>query len=151
VVLKVGSRMAKKANNRPRRRKFTGIKVLTAVEALMQANVWTNAAFNEDAWSFLTAGTVLNPDTSWTGQGENKVSLRELLMWPNSATTDPSAVTASRFDVISNNLQGNVFNAVVQTTLIGVGFKFAKKILRKPLSQGNRLIKMAGVADVVRL
>lgn len=150
-MLKVGSQMArKKANNRPRRRKFTGIKVLTAVEALMQANVWTNAAFNEDAWSFLTAGTVLNPDTKWTGQGESKVSLRELLMWPNSATSG-AGVTASRFEVIQKNLTGNVFNAVVQTTLIGVGFRFAKKILRKPISQGNRLIKMAGVAEVVRL
>ena len=112
--------------------------------------MWTSAAFKQDAWSFLTAGTVLNPDTQWTGQGETKISLRELLTWPASATAGTS-ITSSRLEVIQKNLTGNVFNAVVQTTLIGFGFKFAKKILRKPISQGNRLIKMAGVADVVRL
>jgi len=117
----------------------------------MQANVWTSAAFNQDAWTFLTAGTILNPDVKWTGQGETRISLRELLTWPASATTDGGAITSSRLEVIQKNLMGNVFNAVVQTTLIGFGFKFAKKILRKPISQGNRLIKMAGVADVVRL
>jgi len=116
----------------------------------MQANVWTSAAFKQDAWSFLTAGTVLNPDTRWTAQGESKISLRELLTWPASAT-EGTSITSSRLEVIQKNLTGNVFNAVVQTTLIGLGFKFAKKILRKPISQGNRLIKMAGVADVVRL
>jgi len=141
----------KKAKNPRRRARFTGIKVLTAVEGLMQANVWTSAAFNQDAWTFLTAGTVLNPDTKWTAQGEKRISLRELLTWPASATENGSAITSSRLEVIQKNLMGNVFNAVVQTTLIGFGFKFAKKILRKPISQGNRLIKMAGVADVVRL
>jgi len=117
----------------------------------MQANVWTSAAFNQDAWSFLTAGTILNPGTKWTAQGESVITLRELLQWPKSATVDGGAVTSSRLEVIQKNLMGNVFNAVVQTTLIGFGFKFAKKILRKPIAQGNRLIKMAGVADVVRL
>jgi hypothetical protein len=116
----------------------------------MQANVWTSAAFNQDAWSFLTAGTILNPGTQWTAQGEDKITLRELLQWPPTATAG-STVTSSRLEVIQKNLMGNVFNAVVQTTLIGFGFKFAKKILRKPIAQGNRLIKMAGVADVVRL
>jgi len=140
----------KKAKNPRRRARFTGIKVLTAVEALMQANVWTSAAFNLDAWSFLTAGTILNPGTQWTGISEARVTLRELITWPEGASSGPG-VTASRLEVIQDNLKGNVFNAVVQTTLIGFGFKFAKKILRKPLAQGNRLIKMAGVADVVRL
>jgi len=140
----------RKAKNPRRRARFTGIKVLTAVEGLMQANVWTSAAFNQDAWSFLTAGTILNPGTKWTAQGEQNITLRELLQWPTSAT-EGGSVTASRLEVIQKNLMGNVFNAVVQTTLIGFGFKFAKKILRKPIAQGNRLIKMAGVADVVRL
>jgi len=143
--------MARRKAKSPRRRaRFTGIKVLTAVESLMQANVWTSAAFNQDAWSFLTAGTILNPGTKWTAQGEDAITLRELLQWPPSAT-EGSGVTSSRLEVIQKNLMGNVFNAVVQTTLIGFGFKFAKKILRKPIAQGNRLIKMAGVADVVRL
>jgi len=91
----------------------------------MQANVWTSAAFKQDAWSFLTAGTVLNPDTRWTAQGESKISLRELLTWPASAT-EGTSITSSRLEVIQKNLTGNVFNAVVQTTLIGLGFKFAK-------------------------
>ena len=97
--------------------------------------------FNQDAWSFLTAGTILNPDTKWTAQGESKITLRELLTWPTSAT-EGGGVTSSRLEVIQKNLMGNVFNAVVQTTLIGFGFKFAKKILRKPIAQGNRLIKI---------
>jgi len=116
----------------------------------MQANVWTSAAFNTNVYDFFTAGTILNPDTKWTGQGSTVISARELFVWPASATGG-SYAGDSRLEVIQKNLKGNIFNAVIQTSLIGFGFKFAKKILRKPIAQGNRLIKMAGVADVVRL
>ena len=117
----------------------------------MVANVWTEAAFNSNAWDFLTAGTSLNPNTKWIGQGESVISLKELIKWPPGATSNPSAVTASRSDVIMSNLDGNVLNAVIQSTLIGVGGKLIRKIAKKPLRMGNQLLKTAGLRDMIRM
>lgn len=115
----------------------------------MIANVWTNALFQNDAWNFLTAGTALNPDASWTGQGENVISLKELIMWPAAATSG-STVTASRLEVIQNNVSGEWFNATIQSTLIGVGGRVLRRVARKPIAMGNKLLKQAGLRSMVR-
>ena len=116
----------------------------------MVANVWTEAAFRNNAWDFLTAGTALNPNTRWIGQGEATISLKELIKWPAGATTG-STVTASRGEVVWENLEGEWLNAVIQSTLIGVGGKLIRKLARKPIRMGNRLLKTAGLRDMVRV
>ena len=140
------------AKARRSRNRFKGIRALDALQGIMQANVWISAAFKMDTWNFFTAGTALNPSTKWTGQGEERISFKELLTWPFSATADGQKVTASRLEVIMQNLGGaTVIDSVVKSALIGVGFTVAKKALRKPLNQGNKLLKMGGVSDMVRL
>jgi hypothetical protein len=115
----------------------------------MIANVWSKAFFQNDAWTFLTAGTVLNPDARWIGQGESVISLKELIMWPAGAT-EGSGVTASRLEVIQNNVSGEWFNATIQSTLIGVGGRVLRKVARKPIRMGNKLLKQVGLRSMVR-
>ena len=141
--------MAKrKAKPRPRRNN-SSVSIINTVEGLLVANVWSEALFNTDAWSFLTAGTPLNPDTKWTGQGSHVISLRELVTWPASSTGG-SYAGDSRLEVISKNVKGEWFPAVVQSVLIGAGGKVLRKVARKPIRIGNKFLKQFGLRDMVR-
>ena len=145
--------MARRKKQRRSNPNKNAISVINAVEGVMIANVWTNALFKNDAWTFLTAGTALNPDARWIGQGEDVISLKELIMWPPGATTggvEAGAVTASRLEVIQNNASGEWFNATIQSTLIGVGGRVLRKVARKPIRMGNKLLKQAGLRSMVR-
>jgi len=71
-------------------------------------------------------------------------------MWPFSATADGQANTASRLEVIQNNVSGEWFNATIQSTLIGVGGRVLRKVARKPIAMGNKLLKQAGLRSMVR-
>ena len=141
--------MAKrKAKPRPRRNN-SSVSIINTVEGLMIANVWSKALFNADAWTFLTAGTPLNPDTNWTGQGTTVVSLRELVTWPSSATGGAMAGD-SRLEVITSNMKNEWFPTVVNSTLIGVGATVLRKFARKPIRMGNKILKQVGLRDMVR-
>jgi hypothetical protein len=142
--------MAKRKVKRRRSNGNGSISIINTVEGLMIANVWSEALFKNDVWTFLTAGTPLNPDTRWIGQGEDVISLRELVTWPPGATSNGSAVTASRLEVITNNVSGEWFPAVVNSTLIGVGSTVLRKFARKPIRMGNKILKQVGLRDMVR-
>ena len=149
VTLRGSSQMARRKKQRRSNPNKNAISVINAVEGVMIANVWSKALFQNDAWNFLTAGTALNPDARWTGQGEDVISLKELIQWPTSATSG-SGVTASRLEVIQNNVSGEWFNAAIQSTLIGVGGRVLRKVARKPIRMGNKLLKQAGLRSMVR-
>ena len=142
--------MARRKKQRRSNPNKNAISIINGVEGVMIANVWTNALFKNDAWTFLTAGTALNPDARWIGQGEEVISLKELIMWPPGATSDPSRVTSSRLEVIQNNVSGEWFNATIQSALIGVGGRVLRKVARKPIRMGNKLLKQAGLRSMVR-
>jgi hypothetical protein len=141
--------MAKRKAKRRRSNGNGSISIINTVEGLMIANVWSEALFKNDMWTFLTAGTPLNPDARWIGQGETVVSLRELVTWPPGATAG-SGVTASRLEVIQNNISGEWFPAIVNSTLIGVGGTVLRKFARKPIRMGNKILKQVGLRDMVR-
>jgi hypothetical protein len=130
--------MARRKKQRRSNPNKNAISIINGVEGVMIANVWSKAFFQNDAWTFLTAGTVLNPDARWIGQGESVISLKELIMWTAGAT-EGSGVTASRLEVIQNNVSGEWFNATIQSTLIGVGGRVLRKVARKPIAMGNKL------------
>jgi len=149
VMLKGSLVMAKRKAKRRRSNGNGSISIINTVEGLMIANVWSEALFKNNAWDFLTAGTPLNPDTRWIGQGEARISLRELVTWPPGATTG-STVTASRLEVITDNISGEWFPTVVNSTLIGVGATVLRKFARKPIRMGNKILKQVGLRDMVR-
>jgi len=141
--------MAKRKAKRRRSNGNGSISIINTVEGVMIANVWSKALFNSDAWTFLTAGTPLNPDTNWTAQGTTVVSLRELVTWPSTATGGAMAGD-SRLDVITSNIKGEWFPSVINSTLIGVGATVLRKFARKPIRMGNKILKQVGLRDMVR-
>jgi len=142
--------MARRKTKAKRRRGNSAISITQVAEGLMIANVGTQAMFNSNAWDFLTAGTTLNPNTKWTGQGSQVISLKELIAWPSSATGG-SFAGMSQGEVIMQNVKENALQAGISALLIPVGFKVGRRLLRRPISMGNKLLKQAGLRSVVRL
>jgi len=139
--------MARRKQKRRSNPNKNAISVINAVEGVMIANVWTNALFQNDAWNFLTAGTALNPDAAWTGQTSEVISLKELLMW-NSDLATPGDKT--RMAQIQENVSGSWFNATIQSALIGAGGQLIRKVARKPIRLGNKVLKQIGLRSMVR-
>ena len=142
--------MARRKKQTKRRRGNSAISITQVAEGLMIANVGTQAMFNTNAWDFLTAGTTLNPNTKWTAQGTKVISLKELIAWPSSATGG-SMAGMSAGEVIMSNVKENALQAGISALLIPVGFKVGRRLLRRPISMGNKLLKQAGLRSVVRL
>lgn len=134
----------------PRRRKSKAINLLNLGESLIIGNIVTESFFDLNMWDFFTAGTFVNDDP-WTGQGESKISFRELVAWPPSATQDRNQITASRFDVIKENLKKNGLMMVGGLALTKVGSKVLRKQLRPTLNQVNNMIDFAGFKSMVKV
>ena len=134
----------------PRRRKSKAINLLNLGESLIIGNIVSESFFEMNLWDFFTAGTFVNDDP-WTGQGEQKISFRELIQCPNSATTDSTKVTASRFDVIKQNLKDNGLMMIGGLAITKVGSKVLRKQLRPTLNQVNNMIDFAGFKSMVKV
>ena len=144
--------MAKRGRRKmttPRRRKSKAINLLNLGESLLVGNVITEGLFKMNMYDFFLAGTGFSNE-NWTGQGEPKISFRELITWPASATSG-TGITASRFDVIRENLKSSLVPMVGGLIAVRVGSKIVKKQLRPMLNQGNQVIKMAGFGDMVKV
>jgi len=126
----------------------------------MLANVGTNAAFNLSAWDFVTDGWGAGATTKATGA--NQLSAWEMIYGNASSTTSvylPGAggsqsitvTPGSNADVVMQNLRNNWLPAVIQGVAIPVGFKVGRKMLRKPIAMGNKLLKTAGLRSMVRI
>ena len=133
-----------------RRRGNSAISLSGLAEGVMIATVGTQAMFNSNAWDFLTAGTTLNPNTKWTGQGSTVMTLKELIAWPSSATGGINA-GKTQGQLVMDNLKNNALQAVISATLIPVGFKLGRRLLRRPITMGNRMLKQAGLRSMVKI
>ena len=142
--------MPRGKKQKKRRRGNSAISLSGLAEGVMIANVGTQAMFNSNAWDFLTAGTTLNPNTKWTGQGSQVISLKELIVWPSTATGG-SFAGMTQGQVVMDNLKNNALQAVISATLIPVGFKLGRRLLRRPITMGNRLLKQAGLRSMVKI
>lgn len=142
--------MPRKKKQTKRRSGNSAISISQVAEGLMIANAGSQMAFKSSAWEFLTAGTNLNPNTAWTGQGSTTLSLKEIMNW-SPARVSGSYAGMSAGQVIMSNVKENALNFGFQALLIPVGFKLGRRLLRRPISMGNKLLKQAGLRSVVRI
>ena len=133
----------------PRRRKSKAINLLNLGESLLVGNLITEGLFKMNMYDFFMAGTAFSNEV-WTGQGESKISFRELISLPASATSG-SGITSSRFDVIKDNLKTSIVPMVGGLVGIRIGSKVLRKQLRPMIKQSNDVIKMAGFGDMVKV
>ena len=57
----------------------------------------------------------------------------------------------SPLEVITQNFTSNIGNIIVGTTLTTAGFRIANKVLRKPKSKMNKLLRDVGLGSTVQL
>ena len=164
-----------------RRRSKTMLRVMPALESYMIANVATQNLMGGNPFQVLLgdlnaqAGTgalsqlmgpqpgVLTVKELLTGQA-NALSTSVQGMRVNyGATAGPSsslaglstgtivAANASPIDIVSTNFKNNVGNIIIGTTLTTAGFRIANKVLRKPKSKMNKLLRDVGLGSTVQL
>lgn len=143
------------------RRRDNAVSITGLAESVMLANVGTQAAFNLSAWDFLTDGWTTA--TSGRAYGAGQISLHELI-YGNYSQSAPIALPSgtsyqapaglaagTNTSIVMNNLQNNWVPALIQSIAIPAGWRIGKRVLRKPLSQGNKLLKAAGLRSMIKM
>jgi len=140
----------------PRRRKNKAINLLTLGENLLVANVVSNTVFGNNLLNFLTAGSGLPfAQETYGADGTSKLTLQELLNWKGDSTNVGQAFAdkfgSSRGAVITQNVKTNALNGALMLGGIKIGSKIIKGQLRPLFRDTNKVIKMAGFGDMVRV
>jgi len=138
----------------PRRRGSTAIGLINTTEAFIQLNIATQLIAKNNPINFVLGNTstgAVMGSGGWA-YGADVLSLKELIMRfnrPHGGTGTYSTMTEG--EIAWKNIQDGWFNAAWQSVAVGAGFRIGRKLLRRPIAQGNRMLKMAGVKDMVKL
>ena len=110
---------------------------------------------NNDAWTAISAGTFLNPNAPSRADGTSKLTLHEILNWRGDSGNVGSAFAKAHgtgvLDVMGQNLKQNWFEMAVKSALLGVAFRVGKKVLRKPITAGQKTLNMMGLKGTVSI
>ena len=68
-----------------------------------------------------------------------------------SAGTSITTSSTAPLDAVAMNFQNNLGNIVVGTALTTAGFRIANKVLRKPKTKMNKLLRDVGLGTTVQL
>ena len=130
--------MARRRKTSKRRRSPKTFKIINAIEAYAYANLLTQGIAGTGPVNFLTGGSDISMDYSNGAlqvTGTDQLSLSEIVTNPGAA-----------FSGMQMNFMQNYQNMAVQAVTISVGFRLAKRLLRKPINTVNReLIKPLGI------
>jgi len=138
--------MARRKTKRKRRRS-NDVKLLNVLEAYAYATILTEGALGTSPFGFITGDTNLSSraaggsgalagrDTSMIISGAGEISLGDLVKEPQLA-----------LDTIYGNVNSNWQAMAIQSVMVGIGFKFGKRLLRRPIANVNRnIMKPLGV------
>jgi hypothetical protein len=121
-----------------RRRGPKMFSVINAIESYAYASLLTEGLAGNSPVGFITGGSDISYGSSngaMTVTGAGQLSLSEIISHPTTAFTGMQA-----------NFMANYQTMAVQAIGIGVGFKVAKKLLRRPISNVNRnIMKPLGI------
>lgn len=121
-----------------RRRGPKMFSVIAAIESYAYANLLTEGLANNTPVGFITSRSDIvygSSNGAMTVTGADQLSLSEIITHPTTAFTGMQA-----------NFMANYQTMAVQAIGIGVGFKVAKKLLRRPISNVNRnIMKPLGI------
>ena len=121
-----------------RRRGPKMFSVISAIESYAYANLLTEGLAGNSPVGFITGGSDISYGSSngaITVSGASQLSLQEIITHPTTAFTGMQA-----------NFMANYQTMAVQAIGIGVGFKVARKLLRRPISNVNRnIMKPLGI------
>ena len=121
-----------------RRRGPKMFSVISAIESYAYANLLTEGLAGNSPVGFITGGSDIaygSTNGAMTVTGAGQLSLSEIITHPTTAFTGMQA-----------NFMANYQTMAVQAIGIGVGFKVARKLLRRPIGNVNRnIMKPLGI------
>ena len=134
-----------------RRNRFTGINALRLAESYAYLALTTKTFMGETPKNFLLGTSSQGPyPISTIGQrpssGSGKISIYEIFNWGQYNTRG----LGEQMLMNAGGASGLVMYGV-KTAGIGIGFRVASKLLRKPRAEANRMIKFAGLGNEVRV
>ena len=154
------------------------LRVLPALESYMIANVATQNLMGGNPFQVILGDLNAQAGTGALGQlmgpQPGVISLKELVSGSmnqiGTSTTGSvgsigmggysgslggqTAITTSAtspIDAITQNFSNNIGNIIIGTTLTTAGFRVANKVLRKPKSKMNKLLRDVGLGSTVQL
>jgi|MDSW01.3.fsa_nt_gb hypothetical protein len=133
------------------RRKFTGINISRLAESYAYLHLTTKTFFGESPKNFLLGTSSRGPYAlSTIGQrpssGSGKISIYELFNWDQYNQRGLG-------EQLWMNLGGGsgLLMYGIKTAGIGVGFRVANKLLRRPRAEANKMLRMGGLGNEVRV
>jgi hypothetical protein len=153
----------KKAAARARRNRNKGVNVLSVAEGYVQTSIWTEKLLNVNPFEMVTG--ITEGTFSPGADGGSRITIPEMIGFGNRnfnqsggnfgtyASDLPSAISRNITGVQNASVfevgQGLIMPAI-QTALVGVGFKFGKKVTRKPRAALNRGLRQFGLNDFIK-
>ena len=151
-VTNVASLMARRKSSKRRRSPRRNYLSLTGTaETLILANAGTNALFGMGVVPFLTEGWLVPQSNASINSWQLSASELVKGIIPGGAsygqsgkspwTNDAAGVAAA----MKRNLQNHGAASVATAIVTPIAFKMGKKLFRRPISMGNKLLKGTGV------
>ena len=161
-----------------RRRSKVMLRVMPALESYMIANVATQNLMGGNPFQVILGDLNAQAGSGALGQimgpQPGVLTLKELitgeynyLSLPGPAGAQSPTAGAGQYmpsmasvrtttggsplEVITQNFTSNIGNIIVGTTLTTAGFRIANKVLRKPKSKMNKLLRDVGLGSTVQL
>ena len=158
-----------------RRRSKVMLRVMPALESYMIANVATQNLMGGNPFQVILGDLNAQAGTGALGQlmgpQPGVISIKELVSgsmneigstpaqmqawaqggFQGSAATSLMTSATSPIDAITQNFSNNIGNIIIGTTLTTAGFRVANKVLRKPKSKMNKLLRDVGLGSTVQL
>ena len=145
--------MARRRAKRKTRRSRS-FSVLNALEAYTYANILSSGVAGNSPWGLVTGATDLQTSTvtQGLGAGEGRAFSYELVTGADQISlgdiiSEPGLALAQ----MTKNFNTNMVNMAVQSAMVAVGFRFGKRLLRRPISSVNRNIMKPLLGAGIRL
>ena len=139
--------MARKKGKRRSRPKFTGVNIVNAAEAYIQANWITQGFTNTDPLAFLigksSEGYGFLRGVSDTGN-KKRVGLSELLGFGGSSAQN-------NLDAVIANVRANWLDVLVKGAVTTGSFRIGKKLFARQRRQINKGLKMLGAGTFLKV
>ena len=139
----------------PSRRRSQAVNVLGVAESLILANASTRAMTGTNLIPFLTEGW-LTPVTSGSNMGSGnswKFSAKELIQLATGDKSHMSAEWQAKpiSEAFRKNLSAYGAQSLMTIIAVPIGFRLGKKLLRKPRTEANKLLKASGLSTMIKV
>jgi len=125
--------------------------LINALEAYTYGAILSEGVAGTSPWGFFTGDADIGTVSVSTGVGAystlstqvvgaSQISLGDLIQNPGLSLSE-----------MSKNLQNNLVPMAVQSLVTGVGFRFGKRLLRRPIANINRNIMKPMLGSGIRL